>query len=351
MLDVRRLRMLSELERLGTIAAVADAMHVTPPGVSMQLGALERELGLRLTERRGRGLVLTPAGRVVASHGRVLGEQLTLAAHEIDAVRDGTAGHYRVTAFPTAARAIMADVWADLLLANGPTIDLATAEPEAALQALLAGRTDLAIVHSYSNVPRQMPDNVHVTALGSEPVKLAVQSVEKHGSIIDLRTLAGRNWIAPSRQRTCFDMVERACGLAGFRPSVVAETDDFDVQLALVRAGVGVALVPQLALDRPLEGVTVLEPETTIERHLYVVTRAELHTDPGVVRLTDALRTATVVQIGRRRAARPPSTAPAHALAGTGSVDSRHVGSEIPPIEPALAWKRKWNLQNRAHAI
>jgi len=298
MLDVRRLRMLSELERLGTIAAVADAMHVTPPGVSMQLNALERELGLQLTERRGRGLVLTPAGRVVASHGRVLGEQLSLAEHEIDAVRDGTAGHYRVSAFPTAARAVMADVWADLLLANGPTIDLATAEPEESLQALLAGSIDVAIVHSYSNVPRQMPDNVHVTLLGVEPVKLAVPAGEQHDSTIDLRTFAGRTWIAPSRQRTCFDMVERACGLAGFRPNVVAETDDFDVQLALVRAGVGVALIPQLALDRPLDGVTVLEPEAAIERHLYVATRAELHNDPGVVRLIDALRTATVVHIG-----------------------------------------------------
>ena len=300
MLEVRRLRMLSELERLGTIAAVAEAMHLTAPGVSMQLSALERELGLQLTERRGRGLVLTPAGRVVASHGRKLGEQLLLARHEIDALRDGTAGHYRVAAFPTAARGIVADLWADLLLANGPTIELTTAEPEGALQAVLAGTIDLAIVHSYSNVPRHIPDNVHATAVGSEPVKLVVPSGERHDTTIDLRTFAGRTWIAPSRQRTCFDMVERACGLAGFRPNVVAETDDFDVQLALVRAGVGVALIPELALDRAHEGITVLEPRTTIERHLYAATRTELHNDPGMVRLIDALRAAAAVRIGER---------------------------------------------------
>ena len=301
MLEVRRLHMLSELERLGTLAAVAEAMHLTAPGVSMQLSALERELGLQLTERRGRGLVLTPAGRVVASHGRKLGEQLLLARHEIDALRDGTAGHYRVAAFPTAARAIVADLWADLLLANGPTIELTTAEPEGALQAVLAGSIDLAIVHSYSNVPRQIPDNVHATAIGSEPVKLAVPSGERHGSVVDLRAFAGKTWIAPSRQRTCFDMVERACGLAGFRPNVVAETDDFDVQLALVRAGVGVALIPRLALDRAPEGVTVLEPHTTIERHLYVATRNELRNDPGVAHITEALAAATVARIGERR--------------------------------------------------
>jgi len=291
--------MLSELERLGTIAAVAEAMHLTAPGVSMQLSALERELGLQLTERRGRGVVLTPAGRVVASHGRVLGEQLSLAEHEIDALRDGTAGHYRMAAFPTAARSIVADVWAEMLLANGPTIELTTAEPEGALLAVLAGSIDLAVVHSYSNVPRQIPDNVHVTAIASEPVKLAHLGRDRLGPVVDLRGFAATTWIAPSRPRTCFDMVERACGLAGFRPNVVAETDDFDVQLALVRAGVGVALIPQLALDRTPEGVTVSEPHTTIERHLYVATRNELRDDPGVAHITEVLTAATVARIGR----------------------------------------------------
>lgn len=297
MLDVRRLRMLSELERLGTVAAVAEAMHVTAPGVSMQLSALERDLGLQLTERRGRGLVLTPAGRVVAAHGRALDEQLSLAAHEIDALRDGSAGHYRVAAFPTAARTILADVWAELLLADGPTIDLTTAEPEDALRALVAGSIDIAVVHSYSNVPRHMPDQVRATSLGSESVKLAVPSGRQHRPTIDLRDFAKHTWIAPSRQRTCFDMVERTCGAAGFRPHIVAETDDFDAQLALVRAGAGVALIPQLALDRPLDGVTLLEPEPRIERHLHVVTRGELDTDAGALRFIDALKAATTARI------------------------------------------------------
>ena len=72
MLDVRKLRMLSALERLGTIAAVAEELHLTAPGVSMQLSGLERQLGVPLTERQGRGLALTPAGRVLAAHGRAV---------------------------------------------------------------------------------------------------------------------------------------------------------------------------------------------------------------------------------------------------------------------------------------
>ena len=259
--------------------------------------------------------MLTPAGRLVASHGRVLGEHLALAEHEIDALRDGTAGHYRIAAFPTAARTIVADVWTDLLLANGPTIDLATDEPEAALGSLGAGTADLAIVHSYSNVPRQMPQNVHVTVMGTEPVLLVVPSGDQHSSPIDLWAFSGRTWIAPSRQRTCFDMVERACGLAGFRPNIVAETDDFDVQLALVRAGVGVALVPQLALETPPDGVTVLKPEPTIERHLFVATRVELGNDPGVVRITRALVDAAAARMGARHEDEPDQPNAASAVA------------------------------------
>src|ERR1043165_8505200 len=151
MLDPRRLRMLSELERLGTIAGVAEAMHLTAPGVSMQLSALEREVGMKLTERRGRGLQLTSAGRVVASHGRELTARLTFAEHDIEALRAGEVGQCRIAAFPTAARTIVADAWSELLRDSGPRLELTTEEPEAALADLVAGNVDLAVVHAYSN--------------------------------------------------------------------------------------------------------------------------------------------------------------------------------------------------------
>lgn len=292
MIDARRLCMLGELERLGTVAAVAASMHLTAPGVSMQLGALEREVGLKLTERRGRRLVLTPAGRVVAAHGRAMSEQLELAAHEIDALRTGDVGHCHVAAFPTAARTIVADVWAELLLEDRLTVQLTTAEPEAALGALTDGAADVAVVHEYSNVPRRMPDHLEVATLGTDPVMLVLPGGASHGEVVELQSLKTRSWIAPSRQRTCFDMVERACGLAGFRPNIVAESDDFDVQLALVRAGVGVALIPRLALDRVPDGVSVLEVTPALERHVFVATRAELRDDPCTSRVITALHTA-----------------------------------------------------------
>jgi len=290
--------MLSELERLGTIAGVAAAMHLTAPGVSMQLSALEREVGLKLTERCGRGVRLTPAGRVVASHGRALSARLTLAEHELEALRIGAAGQCRIAAFPTAARTIVADVWTQFLRDGGPGLELTAEEPEGALQRLVAGTVDLAVVHAYSNLPRQMPDHLHVTEIGSEPVKLVVATALQHGrSKVDLRTFERNPWIAPTRQRSCFEMVERACGLAGFRPTIVAESDDFDVQLALVRAGAGVALIPHLALDRVPDGVIVIDTAPRIERHLFVATRAELANDPCTGRVTDTLRSAMAARL------------------------------------------------------
>ncbi len=131
MIDVRKLRMLAALDRLGTIAAVAKELHLTAPGVSMQLGALERELGIALTERQGRRLALTPAGRLLAHHGRDVIDRLSLAELEIDALRRGDAGTYRVAAFPSAGRTFVADAWRELLSDGaGMNLLVTTLEPE-----------------------------------------------------------------------------------------------------------------------------------------------------------------------------------------------------------------------------
>src|SRR5215472_11595977 len=106
--------MLSELQRLGTITAVADAVHLTAPAVSMQLAALEREVGLALTERRGRRVVLTPAGEVLAAHGHDIVDLVTVAQMEVQTLRQGESGTYRIAAFPTAARSYVTETWRQL---------------------------------------------------------------------------------------------------------------------------------------------------------------------------------------------------------------------------------------------
>lgn len=286
------------LDQHGTIAAASADLHLTASGISMQLRALEREVGVPLTERQGRRLALTPAGRLLVEHGRAVAERLSLAELEVESLRRGAAGRYPVAAYPSFARTVLADAWRSLL-DDGAGIELllTTPEPEDALAALTAGEVDLALVHAYSNVPRRLPDGVDSAPVVTEPVWVAVRDDDPAGApVIDLADLAGRPWVAPPRELTCFEMVDRACGLSGFRPRVVASSADFAAQLSLVAAGVGVALVPDLATGDVPDRVRLARPAVPVDRRTLAATRASMRADPGLGRLVGALRTAA----GRR---------------------------------------------------
>lgn len=287
MLDVRKLRMLAELDRLGTIAAVARELRLTAPGVSMQLATLEREVGLSLTERTGRTVTLTPAGRLLARHGHEIVDRISVAEMEAAALREGAAGLYRIAAFPSAMRTIVADAWrTSSESASGIQLRAIEREPESALAALAAGEVELAVIHSYSNMAESSAGDVTATLIGTEPVWLAQR--EDVGTA-DLRHYATRDWIVPSSALSCSEMIDRACGVAGFAPRVVAEATDFASQLALVAAGVGVALVPQLTVALVPDGVFLSELVEPVYRHLFVVTRAGASADAGLRTVTELL--------------------------------------------------------------
>jgi DNA-binding transcriptional LysR family regulator len=213
---------------------------------------------------------------------------------EVDAIRGGRVGNYRVAAFPSAARTLVSDAWSAIRADQaGVEFTLTTPEPETALALLVAGETDLALVHSYSNVPRDLPNGVEAELLATEPIWLAIRSDDPHAcDEVDLADLARYPWITPERNLTCFEMTDRACGLAGFRPAVVAETVDFAAQLELVRAGAGVALVPQLTVAALPPEVMLARPRQKIERHIAAARRSTMQADPGLDTLVRAFRRA-----------------------------------------------------------
>jgi DNA-binding transcriptional LysR family regulator len=296
MLDIRKLRMLAELERLGTIAAVAREFHQTAPGVSMQLSVLEREVGLQLTERHGRTLALTPAGVLLARHGREIASRLNRAELEAAALRDGAAGRYRVAAFPSAARTIVAAAWRTVRESAeiGLSLELVELEPHDALAALADGDVELAITHSYSDAAVTSDERFVSERIATERVFLA--SLERGGPV-ELERFADADWIVPGRSLSCFEMVKRATGLAGFSPNAVAEATDFAVILALVSAGVGVALVPELTVASLPDNVSLRELERPVYRHDFVVTRSALDGDPGAQALRRILADAASVVV------------------------------------------------------
>jgi DNA-binding transcriptional LysR family regulator len=294
--------MLAELDRLGTIAAVAKSLNLTAPGISMQLATLEREIGVPLTEKQGRRIVVTPAGQLLARHGSSIVDMLTIAEMEVASIRDGVAGTYRVGAFPTAARAIVPRAWSSLASAFGQGLHmrLIELEPSDSIPALTAGDIELALAHNYSNTPPISGPGLVVSPVASETVQLAVNIddwTETGHRTANLEDFATHDWIVPSQEWTCYDMVHRATDLAGFAPRAVAEATDFSVQLALVSAGIGVALIPQLGATDVPENVLLLELQLPIYRSIVLVSRRASAGDAGLLQISSAIRNAALEQL------------------------------------------------------
>ncbi|MCW2778838.1 MAG: LysR family transcriptional regulator, partial [Frankiales bacterium] len=282
-------------------AAVAVHLQMTPPGVSMQLAALEREAGLPRTERRGRRVVLTAAGKGLARHGHDLADMVAVAEMELATLREGRTGTYRLAAFPTAARSFVADAWRGLLSSsdNGLALHVVECEPQDALPTLAEGTVDLAVTHSYSNVAVLPSPALVADPLAVEEVLLAVPAEAGAGALssgalppVALGDYAHHDWVLPHSRWTCHEMVQRACGAAGFAPRPVAEATDCAVQLALVAAGVGVALVPQLGCTDIPGGVELRRLRDPVHRTLFTVTRSTSRGDLGLLHVRHLLHQA-----------------------------------------------------------
>ncbi|HEX9041392.1 MAG TPA: LysR family transcriptional regulator [Trebonia sp.] len=285
MIDVRRLRLLLELDRRGTITAVAEALAYTPSAVSQQLAALEREAGVPLLERAGRKVALTPAGTVLAGYAESVLAVLEEASAALAATRDTLAGPLRIGAFPSAARVILPPA----LVALGrdhPALELMVTEldPVDVPDALHGGALDVALTFVYDYVPAT-PD----PALDSEPL---LEEAVYLATSDPARTSAGdcrdAPWIAGSPGTLCHSLILRACEASGFTPHVRHYADDFGTVLALVAAGQGVSLIPQLGLTGTAAGVT-LTPVTSRRRSSITCRRGNRH-HPAIAAFSTAIR-------------------------------------------------------------
>ena len=270
MLDVRKLLLLRGLARRDTIAAVAEALCYTPSAVSQQLAALERDAGVPLLQRTGRRVSLTPAGAALAGQTEEILALLERAAAGLAAARTGLAGPLRIGAFPTAMRTILPAA----LVALGrdhPGLELMVTEldPAAVPDALRSGALDVALVHEYEFVPAPRDPALDTEPLLEEAIYLASAGPPPGvGEDTAGEDTAGEDpvgghrdspWIMASPGTLCHTMAVRACQAAGFTPRIRHHADDFVTVLALVAAGQGVALVPQLGATGPPPGVVLTE--------------------------------------------------------------------------------------------
>jgi DNA-binding transcriptional LysR family regulator len=245
---------------------------------------------MRLTERAGRGIELTPAAAILVSHTDALLARLDAAESDLAALSDQVSGRVGLAAFPSAAATIVPAAWAALgRSAPQVRIDLTEMEPDESLPAVLRGETDVAVAHEYDLLPRPLDPLFERRELARDPVLLAVPADRPLDGPVPLGSLAGRPFLAPRDHTSCAEMVQRACARAGFVPQVVARASDFAVLLSLVAAGAGVTLVPELAARQLPPGVRLLPPAEPVTRQIFTVSRRGGDRKPAVRVVLDGL--------------------------------------------------------------
>ncbi|WP_406186526.1 LysR family transcriptional regulator [Streptomyces sp. NBC_01006] len=304
MLDVRRLRLLRELARRGTIAAVAEALAFSPSAVSQQLAVLEREAGLPLLERTGRRVRLTPTGQNLVRHAEAVLERLEQADADLAEARGGLAGALRIGAFPTAIRAIVPAALVALARRH-PGLEpmVSETDPAAVAHALRAGDLDVALIHEYDFVPAPQEPGLTTQPLYRESMYLAAPAAAAAGAAAAAATAPGPDqgavlrahadapWITATHGTLCHAMALRACQAAGFTPRIRHRVDEFPTVLALVAAGQGVAVVPQLGVTGPADPAVSLT-RLLMERRTQVAFRSGAAAHPAVAAFGAALRAA-----------------------------------------------------------
>ena len=243
MLDLRRLRLLRELHERGTIAAVADALQFTPSAVSQQLAMLERETGVRLLERAGRGVRLTDAALVLVGHADALLDRAARAEADLAAAAGTVSGRARIAGFQSVLLRLALPA-IDALGREAPRLrcELVEAEPEQALPALAIGDVDLVLGDEWRHQPLRLPAGVQRHDLFEDPVYVVLPAghpaARRHADAVPLAELAGEAWTSGHAGMGWEEMTRRTClELGGFDPDIRHRTNDAVVSVALAAQG------------------------------------------------------------------------------------------------------------------
>ena len=252
MLDVRRMKVLREVAARGSFSAAAQALSFTQSAVSQHVAALARETGARLVERSPRGVRLTDSGRALVNHAEAILARIEDAEDELAAIAGLRGGRLRLGSFQSAGATLVPRAVA-AFHERHPDVDISMieAEPDDASARLRCGDIDLALVYDYEAIPDTLEEDLELTHLIDDRYDAILPKDHRLAGrrLLKLRDLAEEPWIASTAQCGCRRISERACAEAGFEMRVAFETDETLAAQALVAAGVGVTLLPHLALS------------------------------------------------------------------------------------------------------
>ncbi|GHD44928.1 LysR family transcriptional regulator [Mycetocola manganoxydans] len=299
-MDVRRLDLLRELADRGSIAAVAAATHRTPSAVSQQLKVLEREAGVPLTERSGRGILLTDAGRALARSATDIAVAIERAGAVWDEYRNDATGTVSVATFPTAGQMLLPKVLASLRSTPGLDVTMADRDPETEDFPALTTDFDIVLAHSVPGGRSWSGRGLRNLYLLSEPLDIALPVGHRLAgvSVLTPEHLIDEPWIGVPEGYPFDRLLHEIEAVTGASLDVVQRVTSSRITEALVAAGIGISMIPRYTASGPERGI-VTRPLTGVDmsRHIVALMRPDKAERLAVRTVAEALqREATALQ-------------------------------------------------------
>lgn len=299
MMDLAALRSLEAVQEHGSVVAAAQALGFTPSAVSQQIKRLERQSGVPLLERVGRGVVLSGPGRILVEQGARIAADLERLETDLHAHAGEVTGDLALVGFSTAMRGLIGPVAADLMAAHPALrIRLREAEPWDAVDDVAGGRADVALVHRWGDVVLEIPEHLERRTVHHDEAEVILRD-DHPLAARDLLTpldLADEHWIATPDDTICRQWLSRMYGGTGRLPRIEHVSMEFASHLALVAAGLGIALVPRLGRGPlPAHTVAVRVHDPVPARETIVLWRRSQARSPAVRAVVDAF-----AEAGRR---------------------------------------------------
>ena len=306
MLDVRKLAALREIAAHGSFSAAARRLSYSQSAISQQVAQLEREVGTLLIERRGRRIRLTPAGQALADRAGPILRDLREAEAELEAITGLRRGTLRLTAFASAAATVVPPAVARFRAGHpGVALTMTIADSGAALSQVANGEADIAIINKSDTFAADRA--VAISGLLEDPMRVALPLGHRLAERRSLRLadLSAEPWVlATSSSCADCEVFATACRRAGFEPRIAFRHDDYLALQGLVAAGLGVALLPDLATASVRDDIVLrpLEPRGPV-RHIAAVMMAGNRQSPTVEAMLEALRESAAAYCPAVRAA------------------------------------------------
>ncbi|MFD4030278.1 LysR family transcriptional regulator [Streptomyces sp. NPDC058637] len=290
MIEARHLRVLRAVATTGSFSAAARELGCTQPAVSQQMKALEASAGTPLLVRTGREMRLTEAGEALVRHASGILAGLTAAEEEVAAIAGLRAGRVRLVSFPSGSSTLVPGALAALRAAHpGTQVSLVEAEPPRSVEMLRDGDCDIALAFRYGTTGGEWDDLVVRPLLTDRLIGLVPDGHRlADADAVGIGELADESWIAGCPR--CRRQLVEVCEASGFTPRIDFATDDYPAVIGLVGAGLGVAVLPALAIEsvRP-KGARTVTVEPAVEREIVALTLPDLARVPAVAATLDQL--------------------------------------------------------------